>query len=41
MGVNKSLTLLKKRMFFCSNTPWYVEGGAYTVDISAQGQTSD
>ena len=34
MGVNKSRTLPKKRTFiFCSSTPWYVEGGAYIVDI--------
>ena len=40
MGVNKSRMLLKKRTFiFCSSTPWYVEDGAYRVDISVQGQT--
>ena len=41
MGVNKSRTLPKKRMFiFCSSTPLYVKGGAFRVDISVQGQTS-
>ena len=24
---------------FCLNTPWYVEGGAYRVDISVQCHT--
>ena len=41
MGVKKSRTLPEKRMFIlCSSTPWYVEGGAYRVDISVQGQTN-
>ena len=40
MGVNKSRTLPKKRMFiFCSSTAWDLGGGAYRLDISAQGQT--
>ena len=41
MGVNKSSPSPKKRTFiFFSSTPWFVEGGAYRVDISFQGQTS-
>ena len=41
MGVNKSRTLPKKRMFiFCSSTAWYIEGGAYRLDIPVQGQTT-
>ena len=37
MGVNKSRKLPKKSLFiFCSSTPWYVEGGAYRVDISSR-----
>ena len=30
----------KTYVSFCSSTPWYVEGGAYRVDISVQGQRS-
>ena len=41
MGVNKSRTLPKKRTFiFCSSTAWYIEGGAYRLDIPVQGQTT-
>ena len=29
----------KTYVYFCLSTHWYVEGGAYRVDISVQGQT--
>ena len=41
MGVNKSRTFTEKTyVYFLFKTAWYVEGGAYRLDISVQGQTT-